>query len=60
MNKNILLYVDKKGEEHDYNHIIALLRFEDDDNYVLKNIIINEKYNININIGKEIHYPYRS
>lgn len=60
MEDKILIHVDEKGEKHDYNHMVALISFTDDDSYNLKSVIVNGIYTINVRLDKKIHYPFRS
>lgn len=58
MKEKILVFKDEKGDEHDYNHIIALLSFRDDDSYNLTSVIVNNEFVIKPK-GKK-RYPFRS
>jgi len=42
MEDKILIHVDEKEQKHDYNHIVALISFTDDDSYNLKSVTTME------------------
>lgn len=60
MEEKLLVFKDENGLTHDYNHIVALIRFSDDDGYQLTTVTINEKYVIRILPSQKVKTQYRT
>jgi len=61
MKEKMLIFNDQNGKErYDYAHMVALIRFCDDDSYNLTEVIVNEIYKIKVNSSQKLVTQYRS